>query len=231
MNDSQRRKTDKFDREDVFITDNAADFPKGSPVDLLTEEINVERQKILDYDSMQLSGFSSKDSAQGIYDDRRDKLIDLLEKFVLAAKIVEDTVEGTAAKFKNPYPRTDQRLIARATSFFNDSTGLEAEFDDAGADADDRAALLSIRDEFQQASNNRDSGEEHHAEATGGMFEAFRKAMILSSKRDKRVRMKYRKNPAKLAAWTVASHLDRAPKRQPKNNGENPPDNNENPPT
>ncbi len=31
--------------------------------------------------------------------------------------------------------------------------------------------------------------------------------------RDKRVRMKFRSNPAKLAAWEIASHLDRAPKR------------------
>jgi hypothetical protein len=53
----------------------------------------------------------------------------------------------------------------------------------------------------------------NHAEATGGLNASFRKAMALSSKRDKRVRMKYRDNPAKLAAWTVASHLERTPKK------------------
>lgn len=215
MNDSQRRKNDKLDREDVFITDNAADFPAGSPVGLLTVEINVERQKILDHDANQASGFAGKRSAQEIYDDRRDKLVDLLDKYVLAAAIVEDEIEGTAAKFKNPYPRTDQRLIARARSFFNDSEDIKAQMIDAGLGAGDRNSLTTIRDEFQQAAAARDSGEEHHAEATGGMNDSFRTAMALSSRRDKRVRMKYRDNPAKLAAWTVASHLDRAPKKAP----------------
>lgn len=216
MNDSQRRKMDKLDREDVFISDNADDFPARSPVGVLTTEINVERDKINVFDAQQSSGFSSKHSAQAIYDERRDRLVDLLDKFVLAAKIVEDDVEGTAAKFKNQYPRTDQKLIASATAFFNDSANIETQFENAGMDAGDRARLISIRDEFEQAAAARDSGEEKHAEASGGMHEAFRKAMELSSRRDKRIRMKYRKNPAKLAAWTVASHLDRAPKSEKK---------------
>ena len=216
MNDSQRRKADKFDREDVFIKDNLSDFPIASPVGVLTSEINAERDRIAAFDVQQSSGFSSKESAQGIYEDRRDSLIDLLAKFILAAKIVEDDVEGTAAKFKNPYPRTDQKLITAATAFHSNSAELEDEFLDAGMDATDRNLLLTIRDEFQQAANDYDSSEEKHAEATGGMIESFRKAMMLSSRRDKRVRMKYRDNAAKLAAWTVASHLDRAPQREKK---------------
>lgn len=214
MNDSQRRKMDKLDREDVFINDNIGDFPANSPVSVLTAQINTERNEILAFDAQQSSGFSSKDSAQEIYDERRDRLVDLLDKFALAAKIVEDDVEGTAAKFKNSYPRTDQKLIARATAFHNDSAGIETEFIDAGMDAGDRASLLALRDEFQQTAAAHDSSEEKHAEATGGMTESFRKAMELSSRRDKRVRMKYRGNAGKLAAWSVASHLDRAPKKK-----------------
>lgn len=67
--------------------------------------------------------------------------------------------------------------------------------------------------EFQGAGAGRDSGETQHAGASGGMTAAFRKAMELSAKRGKRIKMKYRNNPEKLAAWAVASHLDRAPKR------------------
>lgn len=219
MNDSQRRKMDKLDREDVFMNDNTDDFPARSPAGILTTQINVERTKINAFDAQQSSGYSAKHSAQAIYDERRERLVDLLDKFVLAAKIVEDDVEGTAAKFKNPRPRTDQNFIAAATAFYNDSANIETQFESAGMDEGDRALLLTIRDEFQQAAAAHDSGEESHAEATGGMNECFRKAMELSSRRDKRVRMKYRDNPAKLAAWTVASHLDRPPKPAKKNDG------------
>jgi hypothetical protein len=214
MNDSLNRKNDKLNREDVFVVDNDADFSAGSPVALLTEEINVERQKILQLDADQTTGFADKRAAQENYEDARDRLVDMLDKFVLAASIVNDDIPGTAAKFKNSYPRTDQKLIARATSFHAESAGIDEQMKDAGLDAGDRALLLTTRDEFQQQAARHDSAEEHHAEATGGLIASFRKAMALSARRDKRIRMKYRSNPAKLAAWTVASHLDRAPKRK-----------------
>lgn len=216
MNDSQLRKQDKLNREDAFIIDNAADFPANSPVDKLTGQINTLRQKILDYDAAQDSGFGDKRQSQAIYEERRDQLIDLLDEFALAAAIVDDDIEGTATKFKNSYPRSDQKIIARATSFNADSAGIEDELTEAGLDAGSRARLLTLRDEFQQAAAAHDTAEGQQAEATGGMNDSFRQAMALSNRRDKRVRMKYRSNPAMLAAWTVASHLDRAPKKEVK---------------
>lgn len=213
MNDSQTRKMDKLNREDAFIVENAVDFPNDSPVDLLTKQINSEREKISAFDAAQTSGFSDKAQAQAIYEDRRDRLVDLLDEFVLAAAIVEDDVEGTTAKFKNSYPRTDQKIIVRATSFYNDSADINAQMEDAGLRSGGRALLVTLRDEFQNAAAAHDTGEERHGEATGGMIDSFRRVMILSSRRDKRVRMKYRTNPAKIAAWEIASHLDRAPKR------------------
>lgn len=215
LNDVQRRKSDKLDREDVFITENAADFPAGSPVAVLTTQINAERSKITQYAAEKESGYGDRRQAQEIYDTRREELIDLLDLFQLAAEIVDDDIEGTAAKFKNRYPRTDQILIARATSFYNDSEPIREELAEAGAKPEKRARLLTARDEFQQAAAAHDAGEERHSEATGGLRESFGKVMELSSRRDKRIKMKYRDNAAKLAAWKVASHLDRTPKRKP----------------
>ena len=213
MNDAQVRKNHKLDSEDVFITDNAADFPPDSPVAFLTAEINVERENILRYDAMQASGFAGKRAAHEIYEDCRRRLADLLDKYVLAAAIVDDDIKGTAARFKNPYPRSDQKLIARAVSFHADSADIESELKRAGLDEGDRVLLLTGKDQFQQAAGNYASCKERQAEATGGLIESFRKAMALSRRRDKRVKMKYRDNPAKLAAWAVASHLERPPKR------------------
>lgn len=212
MNDSLLRKNDKLGREDAFVVDNAADFPKDSPVDKLSKQINIERAKALDFDAAQTSGFGDQRQAQEIYETRRDGLIDLLDEFVLAAAIVDDDIEGTAAKFKNSYPRGDQKIIARAASFYNDSVNISSELTEAGLRSGGRDQLLTLHDEFQQAAAAHDTAEERHGEATGGMNAAFRQAMELSSRRDKRIRLKYRQNPAKLAAWEIASHLDRAPK-------------------
>jgi hypothetical protein len=221
MNDSQRRKIDKMDREEAFFTENAADFDGNLQVAKYTPLIATEKSKILAFDAQQTSGFDDKRQAQEIYDARRDELIDLLDVFVLAADIVDDDIEGTAAKFRKPYPRTDQNLIAKATSFNADAAPIRAEMLAAGLPSDAIARLLTVRDAFQQAALVHDTAEEKHAEATGGMNDSFRKMMEYSTKRGKNVQMKYRSNPAKLAAWLVASHLDRAPKRGGGNNGNN----------
>ena len=213
MNDTQRRRMDKIDREEAFFTSNAADFTGNVKAEQYTTMINAEKAKILDFDAQQTSGFDDKRQTQEIYETRRDELIDLLESFVLAADIVDDEIEGTAAKFKKPYPRTDRNLIAKAMSFHTDSAAIEAEFTEAGLPADARADLVAMREAFQQAALANDTAEEKHAEATGGMADSFRKIMEYSKKRGKVVQLKYRNNPAKLAAWTVASHLDRAPKK------------------
>lgn len=212
MNDAQRRKTDKRDREAVYMTENAADFPKNSPADKLTKLINDEYEKILQFDAQQTSGRDDQRQAQEIYENRRDDLVALLELFVDAAAIVDFDTEGTAAKFKMPRPRNDQALIAKATSFNADSAAIETELAEAGTGADGRARLLTIRDAFQQAANRHDAAEELRGEGTGGMSAAFRRMMETMRRRDKIVRMKFRDNAAKLAAWAIASHLDRAPK-------------------
>ncbi len=130
---------------------------------------------------------------------------------MLAADIVDDDIEGTAAKFKMPRPRNDRSLIAKATSFNADSAGIEAELVEAGIGANGRARLLTARDGFQQAAADHDAAEVSSGEESGGMSDSFRKLMDLMRRRAKSVQMKYRRNPAKTAAWTVASHLDRAP--------------------
>ncbi len=215
MHDAHRRKLDKIDREDVMIADNAADFPNGTKVADYTALIAVEKAKFLAFDAQQTSGFDDRRQAQELYEESRDLLVDLLEEFVLAADIIDDDVPGTAAKYKMPRPRTDANLIAKSTSFFNDSPAIEDALEAAGLRKDGRDFLITFRDNFQQAANAHDSAEEKHAEGTGGMDDSMRKMMHYSRRRDKSVRMKYRQNPAKLAAWTVASHLDRAPKPKP----------------
>lgn len=215
MNDAFRRKMDKIDREQAFFADNAADFAGNAQVAKYSPLIAAEKTKILAFDAQQTSGFDDQRQAQEIYENRRDELVDLLQLHVLAASIVDDDIEGTAAKFKMPKPRSDQALIAKAASFNADAAPIKDALAAAGLPAGATAALLTTSTAFQQAALAHDSAEENHAEATGGLSASFRLLMDYSRKRGKNVLMKYRDNSAKLAAWTVASHLDRAPKSKP----------------
>jgi hypothetical protein len=130
------------------------------------------------------------------------------------AAIVDDDIEGTAAKFRMPHPRSAQKLIAKAASFYADGEAIEAELIAAGLPAAARNNLQTAMVAFQQAALAQDTATEKHVGASGGMNDSFRKIMDLSRRRDKSVKLKYRNNAAKLSAWTSASHLERAPQKK-----------------
>jgi hypothetical protein len=66
-----------------------------------------------------------------IYENRRDESFERIDRSELAA-IIDDDIEDTAARFKNPYARGDQAIIARATAFYNVSANIKTELVEAG---------------------------------------------------------------------------------------------------
>ena len=111
-----------------------------------------------------------------------------------------------------PDPRTDQNIIAKATAMFNETAPYEANFVGVGLDANFRTNLTAARDAFQQARDDANSAAEGHGEAVGAIEQLFREVMAISRQRGALVMLKYHNNPGKLAAWAIASHLEKAPK-------------------
>lgn len=216
MNDAHRRRMDKLDRERVFLTDNAADFPKGSAVDNLSVLINAKAADAISRDAVLLSSLGDKSQAMALKDDRRDELIEKFKDVILGARAIGDTVvPGITSKFKIPHPRTEQNLIAGADSFYADTASpLEEKLVEAGLDADFRQQLLDAKIAFQQSRDDADGAAEEHGEAVGALETLFREMMELSRQRSALVKLKYKNNPGKLAAWEIASHLEQPPKKK-----------------
>ncbi len=214
MNDAHRRRMDKIDRERVFVTDNAADFPKDSPVDKVSVKINEKATDVLARDADLVAAFGDKSQAMSIKDDRRDNLLDAFREIVLGARAIGETeVPGITAKFRMPNPRTEQNLIATAEAFHAETAALEQQFIDVGLDADFRAALIAAKNDFQTARDEADSAAEEHGEAVGALDALVREMMAHSRQRSAMVKLKYKDNPGKLAAWAIASHLEKPPKK------------------
>ena len=213
MTDAQRRRMDKLQRERVFLTDNAADFPKDSPVDKVSVRINPKMDAVLASDADLTLELGEKRAAQEAKDTARDRLLELLRDFATGAIAIGDDVPGIRAQFRVPDNRSDQNLIAAATAFFEASAPHADKFEAAGLTTADRDNLNTFRDDFATARAAWQSAAEEHADAVGTLDALFRELMALSAKRSALVKLKYRDNPGKLAAWTVASHLARAPQR------------------
>ncbi|CAN5455100.1 hypothetical protein BH10ACI1_BH10ACI1_34070 [soil metagenome] len=212
---AHRRRMNKLDSERVMIVDNSADFPKGSPVDLISVEIDAKVAQALQRDADLASAFGDKLQAREIKGDSRDHLIDNFRDIVLGGVAIGDAaVPGITARYKIPQPRTEQNLIASADAWFDDTAPpLEGLFIAAGLVADFRANLIASKTAFQQARDNADSADEHYGEAVGALDALFREMMELSRQRAALVKLKYKNNPGKLAAWAIASHLEQPPKR------------------
>lgn len=212
MTGAQRKRMDKLQREDIFMTDNEADFPANSPGGEVTSELRPKMAEALEKDAAITQESGGKRAAQESKDETRDELLNLERDFARAAIGIGTEVPGLAAQFRVPENRTDQNLIATATAFYDASEPHKAKFNRLlGAEC--RELLKAARDEFSAARAEWESAVEGKAGAVGALDALFREMMSLSRKRDAIVRLKYRNNPQKLAAWTVASHLERAPKR------------------
>lgn len=210
MNDTQERKLDKFKREQVFYADSAADFASataGAMMDKAALIAEIERLA-----AEQISGFDDKRQAFDRLENARDNVEEDLEQINFAARAADDELENLAAKFRLPYRFTDETLMATARSFQTDASPHRAAFVELGLPDDFLVDLANDIAAFETAANASDSALEEHAQATGALNDSFRRGMEQSKKQDAVVRIKYRNAPGKLAAWTVASHLERAPK-------------------
>lgn len=212
MEDSTRRKLEKFERQEAFMVDNAADFPVGTPGNAAAV---VNRAIIAEMNSLaaeQVSGGSSAAQAVGNKDEDLDELWQMLKNINRAANAFEDEIEGSDLKFRLPRNRSEQNILATARAFYADSETLVETFVEYGLKGHFRDALGDKIASIDEQGAHADSSVEQRAGATGGLIESARRGMANSRKMDAIVRIKYAENPQKLAAWTVASHLERAPK-------------------
>jgi hypothetical protein len=213
MNASQRRKLDKFQREARFMADNAADFPGNSPGDKAANlQIDVIAE-IENYAAQQISGSDSSRQETSVKDDYLDDLIEMIRDINRAANAFADEVPGIEQKFRLPRTRSQQNIVSTAQSFQTDATPLKAKFIEYGLDADFLTDLHDTIDHVRNRSSQADSAQGQQTTATGGLTYAIGRGMDVSRKLDAIVKIKYRNNPAKLSAWAVASHLERAPQR------------------
>ena len=214
MNDAHRRRMDRIDRERVLITDNAADFPKDSPVEKISVIINAKAEKVLARDADLAAAFGGKSQAVNVKGNHRDALLEKIREIVLGGRAIGNgAVPGITAILTMPEPRTDQNLIATAAAYFDKTETWEQQFIDVGLDADFRAALIDAKNDFQISLDEADSETEKRGEAVGALDALMHETMALARQRSAMLKLKYRDNPGKLAAWAIASHLESPPKK------------------
>jgi hypothetical protein len=213
MDAAQRRKLDKLEREEVFLNDNIADFPPTSPGGKALAELSAVISQLRTLAAEQVSGESSARQHVGVKDEEVDALRQSIRNINRAAKAFEDEIPGSDLKFRLPRNRSDQNVLATARAFLADAAPLKAKFIEYGLAGDFLDKLQALIEAVDERAAAADSAVEQRSGATGGLSDTIRKGMSISRRLDAIVRIKYQNSAAKLAAWTTASHLERAPER------------------
>ena len=213
MKDNTRRKQDKFEREQAFLVERAADFLAGSPGAIVMAEKAALIAEMNGLSATQVSETAEAAQALSNKNDGFDDLMAMIRAMNNAANAFEFEVPGSDLLFRLPRDRSEQNLLATGRAFHQDSASpLQIKFVDYGLAATFRDDLQDIIDAVEAALAAVDTSNIQRASAVSGLDDAARRGVILSRRANAIVKIKYQDQPQVLGARTVASHLERAPK-------------------
>ena len=123
---------------------------------------------------------------------------------------------GIDGKFHMPRSGGDQALLTTARAFKTDVAPFSADMIELGLDTDFLTHLDTHISDFETAITAKGTGQSAQGGATSGIEDATHQAAIALHVIDTIVRNKYKADPAKLAEWTIASHVEKhTPAKRP----------------
>ncbi len=116
---------------------------------------------------------------------------------------------GLAGKFLMPHNNGDQALLNAARAFAADAAAFQAQLVSVGLAADFITHLNADITAFEAAVTAKGTALGTQAGATGGLEDAAHKAAVALHVLNTIVKNTYKNNPAKLAEWATASHVEK----------------------
>ncbi|HEX7999480.1 MAG TPA: hypothetical protein VF528_13925 [Pyrinomonadaceae bacterium] len=132
------------------------------------------------------------------------------------AKAMEAEIPGVSDKFRVPTKNGSEALINAARAFVTTATPLKAEFVQREMPDTFLEDLTAAINEFESANNSFNLSMGRRVGATAGLKNAFVRSTRLKRELNPMVLNKYRDDPASLAEWKSAIHVEAAPKQKVK---------------
>ncbi len=225
MSDRKRNVLEAAERIDYFGKASpqlAAELP--STVELFAANANnVERLHQAGITSA--SSGSAKTSGTRSKVARANEIVADLRLVARTAKIIEKKNKNFTNTFT--LPRSGliyQEITERAASFIADAPAYKKDFDKYALTTEFFAELGTDVEEFREAAHGQADAHRTGVGATADTEAILADTLDTREELDRALRNHYRNNPAKLAEWLTASHIERK-----KKSAGTPPD--ENPPT
>jgi hypothetical protein len=213
MNDNQTRTRQMFVRVSDFGVAHATSFPANGRGKQLFEELQATRAE-LDQDAVAESSAGGA-ARQGTTTraEAREALFEDLSAIRRTARALADEVSGLDDKFRRPPSQNDQLLLTAGRTYLADAIQHSARFI-AYALPDDFLSTLSAHiDTLEQAISHQSSGSGNHVASGVAIDNVIDRGMVIVRKLDAITKNTFANDPATLAEWASARHIERAPRR------------------
>jgi hypothetical protein len=172
----------------------------------------------------QTSGIGSVQQATFSRAGAREALREDMQALTRTARVMAIDTPGLENKFRMPRSGSDQALLQAARAFAADAVAFKDEFIRHELPNSFIEDLLSDIANLERAMGGQNTGREAHISASVSVEQMAERGMNAVRRLDAIVRNRFRNEPAVLAAWEHARHVER-PARPPKHtNGATEPD-------
>lgn len=212
MNDLERNYYNAFVRVRDFGAENAADFPVNSAGGNGFAAVGAAVDEMEQSGATQASGAGGQMTAQKgvvIAEVRED-----LRAINRTARALAVDDHSIGELFRMPYGNNEQTLLAAARAFLTNATPVKAQFIEYGLPDDFLEDLQADITAFEQAVSGKSAATGEKISATATIGNAVDKGLNALRRLRAIVPNRYRDNPAKLAAWTSTSHVERTAKKK-----------------
>jgi hypothetical protein len=212
MNDRERNRYNMLVKVQQFGVENSFDTPNGSIGAESLVEIASGIEGLRTHSAVQTSNAATQTSNRK--SALRDAIRNKLKTISRTAKAIAIDKTEFNQVFRSPTNNNDQMLISTARSFAVEAAKIKADFIRYGLSDDFIDELNDDISQFEQTLSDSAATKIESTSAVAAIDENMRKSMNAFYRLDAFYKNIYRNNPVKLAAWTLASHVERIAKKK-----------------
>lgn len=230
MKADEVRRLEMFRRVRDFGVTHADSFAAGSIARQLFNSVQTALDQLEDAGATQsAAGNAARQSTAG-KDVARVELREIMSAMSRTALAMSYETPGIEERFRLPRKDNDQELLNTARAFFAEAAPMKAEFIKYEMPPDFLETLSQKIDNFERAILGQITGTKTRIEARATIDAAIEQGMEAVRRLSPIVRNKFRDDPATLAAWESASHVERAPRSKRTGDGNQHEENKNTPP-
>jgi hypothetical protein len=212
MNLHITRVSDMFERVDRFLAERAI-IPAIAKITAAHALIVTILTALRAAGLNQTSGLGDFTGGVDTRESLQKDLRDFLRYVNRTGRMLDQQHPGIAGIFRLPRSASNAQLLAAATAIEAKATELEPEFVACGLPASFLTELADLIDAFHDATALKHDGRILRGGSTADLKAKASAGIAVARELDICVRNHFRGNVEALAAWTIARHIQRGPRR------------------